>query len=96
MALTPPLLAVDGVTLQYKTRHHLITATYIMVFQEFDQLLPWKSVRENVAFPLIAARALPRREAREKAMAAIAKVNLTTFAGCFTRGRDRAQVGDAA
>src|SRR6187397_2616140 len=103
-----PLLDVDGVTLQYKTRDHLVTATYrvdfevrqsdrfvllgpsgcgkstllkavggymaptegeitlkgrrvehpgpdrMMVFQEFDQLLPWKTVRENVAFPLRA------------------------------------------
>ena len=24
----------------------------MMVFQEFDQLLPWKTVRENVMFPL--------------------------------------------
>ena len=94
----PALLRVDGVTLQYKTREHLVTATYrvsfevlpsdrfvllgpsgcgkstllkavggylnpvegritlkgatvtrpgpdrVMVFQEFDQLLPWKTV----------------------------------------------------
>ena len=96
----PPLLDVRGVTLQYKTRQHLVTATYrvdfqvypgertillgpsgcgkstllkaiggyltptegeirlkgqpvtkpgpdrMMVFQEFDQLLPWKTVKE--------------------------------------------------
>src|ERR1700756_2538702 len=98
------LLDVRGVTLQYKTRDHLVTATYrvdfevftsdrfvllgpsgrgkstllkavggylepvegeislrgkrvthpgpdrMMVFQEFDQLLPWMSVLENVMF----------------------------------------------
>src|SRR5262245_42379082 len=102
-----PLLEVDGVTLQYKTREHLVTATYrvsfkvwpsdrfvllgpsgcgkstllkgvagfmrpvegtmnlngrdidrpgpdrMMVFQEFDQLLPWKTVRQNVMFPML-------------------------------------------
>ncbi|OYZ37704.1 MAG: hypothetical protein B7Y31_09375 [Novosphingobium sp. 16-62-11] len=26
----------------------------MMVFQEFDQLMPWKTVRQNVAFPLRA------------------------------------------
>ncbi|MBV8914080.1 MAG: ATP-binding cassette domain-containing protein [Acetobacteraceae bacterium] len=28
----------------------------MMVFQEFDQLLPWKTVRENITFPLLATR----------------------------------------
>ena len=28
----------------------------LVVFQEFDQLLPWKTVRDNVAFPLKVAR----------------------------------------
>lgn len=132
-----PLLSVDGVTLQYKTPHHLITATYrvdfnvleadrfillgpsgcgkstllkavggymaptegemrlkgqiirqpgpdrMMVFQEFDQLLPWKTVRQNVAFALTAARNLSRREADEKAMHYIEKVSLTNFADSY-------------
>jgi len=129
-----PLLDVDGVTLQYKTKDHLITATYrvdfevfqsdrfvllgpsgcgkstllkavggylnpvegrirlkgqvvtrpgpdrMMVFQEFDQLLPWKTVTENVMFPLVASWRLRSEAAREKAQDAIAKVNLTKFA----------------
>lgn len=49
----------------------------MMVFQEFDQLLPWKTVLENVTFPLIEARGLSRREAVEKAKHYIEKVNLT-------------------
>ena len=102
--MSDALLDVRSVTLQYKTRDHLVTATYrvdfqvfesdrfvllgpsgcgkstllkavggylepvegeirlkgerverpgpdrMMVFQEFDQLLPWKTVQENVVF----------------------------------------------
>ncbi|HWW46668.1 MAG TPA: ABC transporter ATP-binding protein [Xanthobacteraceae bacterium] len=132
-----PLLEVKGVTLQYKTPHHLITATYrvdfnvfkgdrfillgpsgcgkstlqkavggyitptegemrlkgqlirepgpdrMMVFQEFDQLLPWKTVRQNVAFALEASRRLSGREADDRAMHYIEKVNLAKFADTF-------------
>jgi NitT/TauT family transport system ATP-binding protein len=31
----PPLLDVRGVTLQYKTKQHLVTATYRVDFQVF-------------------------------------------------------------
>ncbi|MDQ2149272.1 ABC transporter ATP-binding protein [Alcaligenaceae bacterium C4P045] len=59
-------------------------ADRMMVFQEFDQLLPWKTVVENVMFPLSVARKLPRREAEEKARAYIEKVNLTKFADSYS------------
>ncbi|NYZ16104.1 ABC transporter ATP-binding protein [Azospirillum sp. RWY-5-1] len=49
----------------------------MMVFQEFDQLLPWKTVLENVMFPLLDARRLGHREAEEKARHYIEKVHLT-------------------
>ena len=49
----------------------------IVVFQEFDQLLPWKTIRENVMFPLRVARKLSRTEASERAAHALAKVGLT-------------------
>jgi NitT/TauT family transport system ATP-binding protein len=51
-----------------------------MVFQEFDQLLPWKTVKQNVVFALTASEKLGRKEAEDRAMHYIEKVNLTGFA----------------
>lgn len=132
-----PLLDVRGVTIQYKTQHHLITATYrvsfkvlqgdrfvvvgpsgcgkstllkavggylaptegdirlkgelitkpgpdrLMVFQEFDQLLPWMTVLENVVFPLKTTGTLQGKAATERAMHYIEKVKLTDFANSY-------------
>jgi NitT/TauT family transport system ATP-binding protein len=132
-----PLLDVRGVTMQYKTQAHLITATYrvsfrvlqgdrfvvvgpsgcgkstllkavggyltptegdirlkgeritrpgpdrIMVFQEFDQLLPWMTVFENVVFPLKTTGTLRGKAADERAMHYIEKVKLTNFAHSY-------------
>src|SRR5271154_714275 len=132
-----PILDVRGVTLQYKTQDHLVTATYrvdfqvyaadrfillgpsgcgkstllkavggymnpvegeirlkqqvvtrpgpdrMMVFQEFDQLLPWKTVKQNVMFALTASGRHSVRAAEEKALEYIAKVNLAKFADSF-------------
>jgi NitT/TauT family transport system ATP-binding protein len=131
------MLAVRGVTLQYRTKDHLVTATYrisfsvlesdrflvlgpsgcgkstllkavggyirpvegdilldgspvkgpgpdrVFVFQEFDQLLPWKTVRENIVFALTASGKLARRAAEECAAHNIAKVKLSEFANSY-------------
>ena len=131
------LLSVRGVTLQYRSKDHLVTATYrvsfevlesdrfvvlgpsgcgkstllkavggyvtptegelvlngkhivapgpdrAFVFQEFDQLLPWKTVRDNICFALTASGKLPKREAIEVANHYIDKVGLTKFAASF-------------
>ena len=55
----------------------------MMVFQEFDQLLPWKTVLGNVLFPLLNNRRMPKAEATEHARAVIAKVNLSKFENVF-------------
>ncbi len=51
----------------------------IMVFQEFDQLMPWKTVLQNVTFALTAGRGQTAREAEEKALHYLEKVKLTDF-----------------
>jgi NitT/TauT family transport system ATP-binding protein len=131
--MTSALLEVNGVTLQYKTPRHLVTATYqvdftvhqsdryvilgpsgcgkstllkavggfmapvegtirirgreieapgpdrMMVFQEFEQLMPWKTVYQNVIFPMKVTHKFSAREAVERANAAIEKVQLSKF-----------------
>jgi NitT/TauT family transport system ATP-binding protein len=55
----------------------------MMVFQEFDQLLPWLSVLGNVMFPLVETGKLGGSAAREKAMEYIRKVNLVRVADSY-------------
>ncbi len=55
----------------------------VVVFQEFDQLPPWKRVLDNVAFGLIASRQCGKNEARGRAAQALATVGLTRFADAF-------------
>jgi NitT/TauT family transport system ATP-binding protein len=55
----------------------------VVVFQEFDQLPPWKTVQDNVMFPLLASKRLPRREAQERALRWINKVGLSGFENAY-------------
>jgi NitT/TauT family transport system ATP-binding protein len=136
VAQLAPLLRASGVTLQYKTPDHLVTATYrvsfdifpaerfvilgpsgcgkstllkaiagfikpvegnillkgqpvaepgpdrMMVFQEFDQLLPWKTVIQNVMFPMLE-NGVARPEARARAQDAVKRVGLTEFVDVY-------------
>nr|WP_318382648.1 ABC transporter ATP-binding protein [uncultured Enterobacter sp.] len=52
----------------------------MMVFQEFDQLPPWKTVLENVMFPLLASRKASKAEARDRSLHFLHKVGLADFA----------------
>lgn len=134
---SPPLLVVEGVTLEYRAADRVVRATQnvsfdvweadrfillgasgcgkstllkavggfiapregrivldgnpvtgpgadrVVVFQEFDQLPPWKTVRENVAFPVRASGRLNRKEAAERADHYIEKVGLSRFADAY-------------
>jgi NitT/TauT family transport system ATP-binding protein len=53
------------------------------VFQEFDQLLPWKTVLDNVVFALTASGKLAKRAATQRAQHFIDKVGLSKFAHSF-------------
>src|SRR5450830_1558384 len=89
-----PLLHVDGVGLQYRSATAVVQATHdvsfdvypadrFVVFQEFDQLPPWKTVKQNVMFPLLASRTLGKREAAERALHYLDKVGLGKFADAY-------------
>jgi NitT/TauT family transport system ATP-binding protein len=54
-----------------------------MVFQEFDQLLPWKTALGNVVFAIRATRHISGRAAVEDARTFLRKVNLTAFENLY-------------
>jgi NitT/TauT family transport system ATP-binding protein len=55
----------------------------MMVFQEFDQLLPWKTVRQNVLFALTAGGLVRGSAAEERARHYIGMVGLGKFADAY-------------
>jgi NitT/TauT family transport system ATP-binding protein len=55
----------------------------VFVFQEFDQLLPWKTAKENIVFALTSGRKFRAAEAEQRAMHFLNKVNLTGFANHY-------------
>jgi NitT/TauT family transport system ATP-binding protein len=54
----------------------------IVVFQEFDQLPPWKTVKQNVLFPMLAG-GVARAEAEVRARHWLGKVGLARFAHAY-------------
>jgi NitT/TauT family transport system ATP-binding protein len=55
----------------------------VVVFQEFDQLLPWKTVTQNITFALTASGKVKAAEAAERAATFIGKVGLSEFANSY-------------
>lgn len=55
----------------------------MVVFQEFDQLPPWKTVLQNVMFPLVASRRTTRAEARGLALHYLQRVGLGDFIDAY-------------
>jgi len=54
----------------------------IVVFQEFDQLPPWKTVKQNVMFPMRSS-GVKRPQAEERARHWLGKVGLADFADAY-------------
>ncbi|MBP5608425.1 MAG: ABC transporter ATP-binding protein [Lachnospiraceae bacterium] len=48
-----------------------------MVFQDFNQLFPWKSVLKNVSYPLTLNTKASKAEIKEQALSALEKVGLS-------------------
>jgi NitT/TauT family transport system ATP-binding protein len=55
----------------------------VMVFQEFNQLLPWKTVLGNIVFALREGTRLRKSEATDRALFYIEKVGLTRFIDAY-------------
>lgn len=55
----------------------------VVVFQEFDQLPPWKTVAQNVMFPLLVSGRADREQARDRAHDVLEKVGLGKFADAY-------------
>lgn len=64
--------------------HNKSNPEVIMLFQDFNQLFPWKTVLQNVAYPLRATGLVKNRKTSEKvAMASIEQVGLADFKNSY-------------
>jgi NitT/TauT family transport system ATP-binding protein len=55
----------------------------MMVFQEFDQLMPWRTIKENIMFPMRASGYFGKRDAADRADSYLDKVGLAKFANVY-------------
>lgn len=55
----------------------------IMVFQDFNQLFPWKTVLQNITYPLKLQGEKNKEVLKEKAMEALTKVKLQDYANYY-------------
>jgi NitT/TauT family transport system ATP-binding protein len=55
----------------------------MMVFQEFDQLMPWKTVEENITYPMLVSKRYPKSEVKDRARRYISKVKLDKFRNSY-------------
>lgn len=55
----------------------------IMVFQDFNQLFPWKTVLHNITYPLKVGGMRDKKEREETAKKYLDKVNLLPYANYF-------------
>jgi NitT/TauT family transport system ATP-binding protein len=55
----------------------------MMVFQEFDQLLPWKTILQNVAYPMQKSKRWSAAEVMDRAKLFTAKVGLEKFGDAY-------------
>lgn len=58
-------------------------ADRMIVYQEFDQLLPWHTVTQNVIFPMKSTKRFPKSEWYDRARRAVEKVGLGRFADSY-------------
>jgi NitT/TauT family transport system ATP-binding protein len=76
--------AGNGFVLLDGERHGSPGKEALMLFQDFNQLLPWKTVLGNVMHPLLATKTVKsKQEAQKRAQKRISDVGLTGFENSY-------------
>jgi NitT/TauT family transport system ATP-binding protein len=76
--------ADSGFVLLDGERHDSPSKDALMLFQDCNQLLPWKTVLGNVTHPLLAAKTVKtKQEAQKRALKRISDVGLTGFENSY-------------
>jgi NitT/TauT family transport system ATP-binding protein len=73
-----------GVVLVDGMGHDSPRRNVLMLFQDFNQLYPWRTVLGNVVYPLVATGVIKdKSEAKRRALKRIADVGLSGFEGSY-------------